>query len=484
MNFLDKLRGAIACNQSLLCIGLDPDPDALPVRYRDRSVHLNFLAGLEDWLTFLIAETNHSVCAYTLTLEFYRSLGIPGLELLQTVLATIPADIPVILDAKHGDSETSTVFARTVFLDWKVDAVTLLPYAGQDEVAPFLLYPDKAVFVVCTTANPSATVVQEYPTVAAPLYLQLVREAQNWGTPEQLGFEVGTVVPDILARVRAAAPERVILAPDIWTEDSDNLAQILAAGLNHNGDGLIIPVPQRLLDCDNPAASIAVFQQAINQEREHIAAGHPTCSMWLSNVCSLEQHAHHDLVLQLYDIGCIAFGSYVQASGETFPYYIDLRKIISLPQVLHQVLGAYAEILQDLRFDRIAGIPYGSLPTATGLALRLERPMIFPRKEVKAHGARRLIEGDYKAGETIVVIDDILITGNSAVEGAKKLESVGLQVKDIVVFIDHEKGVKERLQQQGYRGHAVLTMTEIATTLYDAGRITPEQFQALRDFTH
>lgn len=110
--------------------------------------------------------------------------------------------------------------------------------------------------------------------------------------------------------------------------------------------------------------------------------------------------------------------------------------------------------------------------------------MIFPRKEVKAHGARRLIEGNYEVGETIVVIDDILITGNSAVEGAKKLESVGLQVKDIVVFIDHEKGVKERLQQQGYRGHAVLTITEIATTLYDAGRITPEQLQMLRVFTH
>jgi uridine monophosphate synthetase len=75
--------------------------------------------------------------------------------------------------------------------------------------------------------------------------------------------------------------------------------------------------------------------------------------------------------VQLYDVGCILFGEFVQASGATFPYYIDLRKIISNPQLLHQVLNAYTEILEDLSFDRITDIPYGSLPTATGLALRL-----------------------------------------------------------------------------------------------------------------
>ena len=89
-----------------------------------------------------------------------------------------------------------------------------------------------------------------------------------------------------------------------------------------------------------------------------------------------------------------------------------------------------------MEFDRIAGIPYGSLPTATGLALRLERPMIFPRKEVKAYGTGRLIEGYFQSGEKIVVVDDIMISGNSAMEGAEKLKSVGLQVEDIVVFID------------------------------------------------
>jgi uridine monophosphate synthetase len=175
------------------------------------------------------------------------------------------------------------------------------------------------------------------------------------------------------------------------------------------------------------------------------------------------------------------FGKFVQASGDVFPYYIDLRKIISNPQVFNQVLSAYEDILRTLIFDRLAGIPYGSLPTATGLALRLHCPMIFPRKEVKAHGTRKLIEGNFNPGEIVVVVDDILISGKSVMEGADKLKSVGLNINDIVVLIDHEQGVKDRLKANGYCSHAVLTISEITETLYQAGRINEEQFSAFRD---
>ncbi|HEY9302357.1 MAG TPA: phosphoribosyltransferase family protein, partial [Phormidium sp.] len=127
----------------------------------------------------------------------------------------------------------------------------------------------------------------------------------------------------------------------------------------------------------------------------------------------------------------------------------------------------------------IAGIPYGSLPTATGLSLRLHRPMIYPRKEVKAHGTQRVIEGYYQPGEKVVVVDDILISGKSAIQGAEKLEVAGLKVEDIVVLIDHEQGVKDRLRENGYRSHAVLTISQIAETLHQAGRIDKSQLKIL-----
>jgi uridine monophosphate synthetase len=480
MNFFDKLAAAITCNQSLLFAGLDPNLELLPDRFRRESGEE--LAGLQDWLLWVIAETQHLVCAYKPTLGFYLGLGTTGLQLLEAVLKAIPPHIPVILDAKHNDLNTSTLIARSLFEAWRVDAVTLGSYSGQDLAAPFLVYPGKAVFVLCCTSNPTAIPLQQYPGPNGPMYLQVAKEAKNWGTVEQVGLEVGTMLPEVLAGVRAIAPERLILARSIWQEGA-NLDAILAAGLDRNGAGLLLPIPQDWFSRNQINEPLQTLREQTNQIRSQIAQENSVCEVWTPNVCSLSQQPHLGLILQLYDMGCILFGEFEQASGAVFPYYIDLRKIISNPQLFHQVLSAYAKILKTLSFDRIAGIPYGSLPTATGLALHLNTPMIFPRKEVKAHGTRRMVEGNFHVGETVVVVDDILISGNSAMEGAAKLESVGLTVRDIVVFLDHEQGVKDRLQMNGYQGHSVLTISEVTETLYQTGRITPEQFQTLASET-
>jgi uridine monophosphate synthetase len=216
MNFYDKLNAALARNQSLLFVGLDPNPEMMPGRYCSKKDTKSIISGLANWLQFQIAQTADLVCAYKPTLGFYEALGVQGLELLQQTLSAIPAHIPIILDAKHSDLNTSTNFARTVFGEWQVDAITISPYAGQDHVASFLVYPGKAVFVLCCTSNPGAIPLQRYPTDEAPFYLQIVKESKNWGIPEQLGLEVGTIEPDVLARIRAVAPERLILARSIW----------------------------------------------------------------------------------------------------------------------------------------------------------------------------------------------------------------------------------------------------------------------------
>ncbi|MCP2727009.1 bifunctional orotidine-5'-phosphate decarboxylase/orotate phosphoribosyltransferase [Limnofasciculus baicalensis] len=479
MNFWDKLNSAIAENQSLLVVGLDPNPEMMPSRYQTQRNNSTIIDNLWDWLNFIIEETSDLVCAYKPTFGFYQALGIPGIELLEKTLKAIPSHIPIILDAKHGDINTSSIFAQRVFAEWQVDAITVSPYSGQDHIAPFLIYPGKAVFVLCCTSNPAAVALQHYPNSESPLYLQVVKEAKTWGTPEELGLEVGTTSPDILAKIRAIAPERVILVRSIWAEGGSNLSEILAAGLNKNGDGLLIPVPQDMLASEQPAVAIKSLIEEINLGRNKVILEASTCEIWMPDVCLLSKHPQEDLILQLYDLGSIMFGEFVQASGAIFPYYIDLRNVISNPQLFHQMLSAYADILENLKFERIAGIPYGSLPTATGLSLRLNHPMIYPRKEVKAHGTRRVVEGNFETGETVVVVDDILITGKSVMAGAEKLKSVGLQVNDIVVFIDHEQGVKDRLIEKSYRAHAVLTISEITNTLYQAGRINEEQFQSL-----
>ena len=478
MNFTEKLNQAIATNNSLLIVGLDPNPEMMPPQYLESKD--NLLEAMEAWLLWVINSTSDRVCAYKPTLGFYQALGIDGLQLLERILLAIPQAIPTILDAKHSDLNTSTVFAQAIFIKWQVDAVTLTPYAGQDHAAPFLVYSDKAVFILAHTSNPKAEILQRYPNLEEPLYLQVVKEAQTWATPEQLYFEVGTTNVEVLSKIRAIAPERTILLRSLWSK-KHNLASLIDIGLNSTGEGLLIPVPQDFLANDNLAAEAANLNQKLNTYRQAKNNQAASCAIWTADVCLLTSHPYQSLILELFDIGCLLFGEYVQASGATFSYYIDLRKIISNPHIFNQVLDAYGDIVRRLEFDRIAGIPYGALPTATGLALNLQRPMIFPRKEVKAHGTRRLIEGNFHPGEKVVVIDDILISGKSVMEGADKLKSAGLQIDDIVVFIDHEGGVKDRLANNGYRAHSVLSISEITDTLYEAGRIDQQQYNSFKE---
>jgi uridine monophosphate synthetase len=501
MSFASKLRVAIATNQSILCLGLDPNPEIMPDKYKakyDSEIYAvdALVDSLWEWMNFIIQSTSDLVCAYKPTLGFYTAMGSAGLELLAKTLAAIPPEIPIILDAKHADLNSSSVMAKTAFEQWGVDAITLSPYIGQDLAARFLMYPDKAIFVSCYSSNNTAQDFQLYPNPDRPLYLNVVQNCQAWAGMENLALEVGAAVPNALAKVRSLAPERLILARSIWANSNtqsriENLGAILSAGLDSHGGGLILPVNQDALaigesgELGEPAELVRSLRDQVNEAIALTTTQLPACDLWMPDVCLLNSrgtHAnlpHTNLIMQLFDIGCITFEETVQASGQVFPYYIDLRRIISNPQVFDAVIGTYAEILCNLKFDRIAGIPYGSLPTASGLALRLNFPLIFPRKEVKAYGARRLIEGNYEAGETIVVVDDILISGKSAIEGAQKIESCGLKVVDIVVFIDHEAGVCDRLQQSGYSPHAVLKISEINETLYQSGRISENQFLAL-----
>ncbi len=277
-------------------------------------------------------------------------------------------------------------------------------------------------------------------------------------------------------------------------EPLDRLDALLEAGLSPAADGLLLPLPQNLLVEDDVAEQAESLKRRIEERRRRWLESRPsqtgdTCSLWLpgsddgiggnGTAGGTQADPLAPLILDLFDIGCLLFGEYVQASGAVFNYYIDLRQIISDPNLFHRVLHGYAGQLENLAFDRIAGIPYGSLPTATGLSLLLHKPLIYPRKEVKAHGARRLIEGDFEEGDRVVVVDDILITGGSVLEGIAKLESSGLRVTDVVVFIDHggehDRRARERLAAAGYRVHAVLDIPRITGVLHSAGRLSDEQ---------
>lgn len=202
----------------------------------------------------------------------------------------------------------------------------------------------------------------------------------------------------------------------------------------------------------------------------------------MGNESQITNHELSNLADNLLSAGCIKFGEFTLKSGLKSPIYIDLRQIITYPKFLEQVSTAYLPLLEKLQFDRIAGLPYAAIPIATAISLAGNYPMIYPRKEVKAYGTKAEIEGEYQAGETIVVIDDLATTGSSKFEAIEKLTGVGLVVKDVVVLVDRQSGAKESLAEAGYAMHAVLTIREMLDYWESTGKVVKGKIEATREF--
>ncbi len=186
----------------------------------------------------------------------------------------------------------------------------------------------------------------------------------------------------------------------------------------------------------------------------------------------------------LLEAGCIKFGNFTLKSGLQSPIYIDLRQIITYPKLLEQIGAAYLPLLKELKFDRIAGLPYAAIPIATAVSLQGNYPMIYPRKEVKTYGTKAEIEGEYHAGETVVVLDDLATTGGSKFEAIEKLTGVGLVVKDIVVLVDRQSGARESLAQAGYSMHAVLTIGQLLEYWEQNEKVEKDKIEETRLFLY
>lgn len=189
---------------------------------------------------------------------------------------------------------------------------------------------------------------------------------------------------------------------------------------------------------------------------------------------------HSKLIIDLQAIGCVKFGQFKLKSGLMSPIYIDLRLLVTHPQVLKQAAQAMAtEISQfsilNSKFDRLAAIPYAGLPIGVAVALETNKPLIYPRKEAKDYGTAKLIEGEYHAGETVLMVDDLITKGTAKLEALKPLTDEGLIVKDILVLIDREQGGKEELSARGVALHAVFTLSQMMDELVSAGKLTPAQ---------
>jgi len=244
MTFLQKLGAAVAKNDSLLCVGLDPDVAKLP-------------EGLGQF-TFnkaVIDATADLVCAFKPNPAFYEALGGEGVGYLEDTCRYIKQkypDIPIILDAKRGDiGNTNKAYARAVFDVMQADAVTLHPYFGKDSLMPFLEYKDKGMIILCKSSNSGGGELQDLPVKDMKLYEYVARQVvDGWNESGNCLLMVGATYPEELAAVRKIAGTMPILVPGIGAQQGDMQA-MLAAGLTPDGTGLIINSSRDILFASN-----------------------------------------------------------------------------------------------------------------------------------------------------------------------------------------------------------------------------------------
>ncbi len=240
MSFLDKLTRAVQKNNSLLCVGLDTDPQLMPEK-----------VSVLDFNRAIIDATADAVCAYKLNFAFYEALGKDGTDILKQSVNHVPEDIVTIGDAKRGDiGNTAKAYARAIFDYYGFDATTVNPYLGLDSLEPFISYRDRGIFVLCRTSNAGGADFQslraEFNGSSYPLFEIIARKVSQWNTHGNLGLVVGATYPEELKLIRQNHPDLPILIPGVGAQGGD-LALAVRYGTDKNGERAIINSSRQIL---------------------------------------------------------------------------------------------------------------------------------------------------------------------------------------------------------------------------------------------
>ena len=244
MNFTEQLRRAERLNNSLLCVGLDPEPARFPGSWKDDG------ARIFDFCASIVDATHDLVIAFKPQIAYFAANRAEDqLERLIAHIHRVAPEVPVILDAKRGDiGSTAEQYAREAFERYQADAVTLSPFMGYDSIEPYLRYAGKGAILLCRTSNPGGADVQAQTLAGAQgrpgdtVFEHIARLAQGeWNRGGQLALVVGATYPAEIERVRAIAPTLPLLIPGIGAQGGDAAATV-RAGWRAQGGRTVAPI--------------------------------------------------------------------------------------------------------------------------------------------------------------------------------------------------------------------------------------------------
>jgi orotidine-5'-phosphate decarboxylase len=240
VNFVEKLTNATRRNNSLLCVGLDTDPKRIPDK-----------VSVFEFNRAIIDNTYDIVCAYKLNLAFYEAMDAEGMDALKRTIKYIPDNIPVIGDAKRSDiGNTAIAYAKAIFSNLGFDATTVNPYLGFDSIEPFILYPDKGIFILCPTSNAGSVDFQSLLCQAdsgtRPLFEMVALKASQWNTYGNIGLVIGATYPEEMKLIRNSHPDMPFLIPGIGAQGGE-LASTVHYGVDSKGEKAIINSSRQII---------------------------------------------------------------------------------------------------------------------------------------------------------------------------------------------------------------------------------------------
>ncbi len=271
MSFRAMYEAASRANRSLLCIGLDPDESRLPPG-----------VPVARYLQQVVEATADIACCFKPNAAFFEQRGEAGWRDLRATIDAVPRDVPVLLDAKRGDvGSTASAYARAVFEVLGADAVTLNPWGGSDAVEPFLSYGEKHSFIWCRSSNPGGVELQDALLAdGRPLYERVASLAVGWNTRGNVGLVAGATYPEQAARLRALAPDLLLLLPGVGAQQG-GVSEAVRAGTDADGGGILVAASRSVLYAGEAAGArdlaghVAAARAAAASLRDEIEAARP-----------------------------------------------------------------------------------------------------------------------------------------------------------------------------------------------------------------
>lgn len=440
--FFNVLEERVKSCNSLLCIGLDPHVSQLTTATPDAAI---------AFCINIINNTHEYAAAFKPNSAFFEAFGAAGFEALAKVIEAIPKDIPIILDCKRGDIDTTAqAYATYAYDAFKSSAVTLSPYMGWDSVQPFVTgqYTDRGAFILCKTSNPSSKDLQDLKLVSGQLlYEKVASVCSKWnddsitkGNGPCVGLVVGATDLPALQNIRKLNSNAWVLCPGVGAQGGDAM-DVCKVGLRADASGLLVSVSRGISKASDMTKAAIELRDDINKCRTSYLEQTISSSITVD----LEEYQKSFIQFAL-SRNVLQFGSFKLKSGRISPYFFNAGLFCD-GESMRELSKSYAMAIRrtGLEFDVIFGPAYKGIPLATAVAVAWfdlygeNKAVSYNRKEAKDHGEGGVLVGAAIDGKRVLIVDDVITAGTAIREAVDILKHAKANIIGVTVALDRQE---------------------------------------------